>query len=367
MKAGAMRIWWALVVSSGISLPSASLAQDGQPGPALGRAGIARELGVPFPTFPSDNPPREAVVTLGRKLFFDKRLSRKNTVSCATCHDPNYGFADRHSVSVGSEGRSGSRNSPSVLNSAFVEPLMWDGKPKTLEGQSFLPFESREELDLPVNEAVAKLKRQGYAEEFKAVFGREINRDDLSKALANYQRSLLAGNSPFDRFLFLKDEKAVPEAAKRGFETFLRVKCDECHLVMTPGLHPFGLKMALFTDNKFHNLGVGTDGTQPDPGRYAVTGVPSDWGAFKTPNLRNVALTAPYFHDGSATTLMQVIEHYERGGKANKYLDRAIRPLVLTPEEKQDLVAFLESLTSSSIERYAQEEARSDGRPLERQ
>jgi cytochrome c peroxidase len=344
------------VVLGFILLLGAASVRDGQAAPVADANAGFRELGIPFPVSPPDNPPRSAVIDLGRRLFFDKRLSRSNSVSCATCHDPNHGFADSHPVSVGSEGRSGSRNSPTVVNSAFVEPLMWDGRAGSLEAQTTLAFQSREEFDLPLNEAAAKLRRQGYDEQFKEAFGRGLTEGDLSKALAAYERSLLAGDSPFDRFVFRKDDEAISPAAKHGFDVFLTVKCDECHLIMTPGLHPFALKVASFTDNEFHNLGIGTDKSEPDPGRYAITGIASDWGAFKTPSLRNVALTAPYFHDGSAATLMQVIEFYERGGKRNQYLDKAIRPLVLTLEEKQDLIAFLESLTSSSIERFAHEE-----------
>jgi cytochrome c peroxidase len=353
-----VRIGSALSIVLGCALVSsgAAIARNRTPPPSADGGGVVRELGLPYPSFPPDNPPRQAVIALGRKLFFDKRLSRQNSVSCATCHDPQYGFADPHPVSVGSEGRSGQRNSPSVLNSAFTDLLMWDGKGRTLEEQTLFPFESHVELDLPVNEAVAKLARQGYSDEFRAAFGRDV--DDLVKALSTYERTLLAGDSPFDRFLFGKDEHAIPAAARRGFATFLRVKCDQCHLIMTPGIHPFGLKMALFTDNKFHNLGVGTEEKEPDPGRYALTGVATEWAAFKTPSLRNVALTAPYFHDGSKATLMEVIEFYDRGGTPNPYLDQAIRPLSLTPEDKQDLVAFLVSLTSHSIGRYANEESK---------
>jgi cytochrome c peroxidase len=317
-----------------------------------------RALGLPCPTFPPDNAPSQAAIELGRRLFFDKRLSRTNSVSCATCHDPSHGFADPHKVSIGVEAREGSRNSPTVLNAAFVEPLMWDGKAATLEDQSLIPFQSREEFDLSVNDLVAKLTRQGYSNEFKAAFGRDVNTADLAKALASYQRSLTAGDSAFDRYVFSKDQTALSNSAKRGFEVFLESRCDACHLVMTPGLHPFALKNALFTDNKFHNLGVGTDAPKPDGGRYALTGDPADWGAFKTPSLRNVALTAPYFHDGSAATLMDVIDLYERGGTPNKRLDREIRPFTLTPEDKRDLVAFLDSLTSSSVPQLAQEESK---------
>jgi cytochrome c peroxidase len=336
--------------------------RDGQGATLDEESYITPSLGLPFPVFPSDNPPSLGKIRLGRRLFFDKRLSRDNSVSCATCHDPNYGFADPHAVSVGPEGRSGHRNAPTVLNAAFFEPMMWDGRARSLEEQALLPFESPVEFDLPIREAEAKLRRQGYSEDFKTVFGRDVNAQDLAHALATYQRSLLAGDSPFDRFLFRKEEKAISSAAKRGFDTFLRAKCDACHLVMTPHLHPFGLRTVLFTDNKFHNLGVGTDQKDVDPGRYAITGEAADWGAFRTPSLRNVALTAPYFHDGSARTLAEVVEFYDRGGKPNRYLDKGIQPLNLSPQDKGDMVAFLESLTSTLVADYTQEETKTDCR-----
>jgi cytochrome c peroxidase len=178
-----------------------------------------------------------------------------------------------------------------------------------------LAFQSLFELDLPVDQAVARLKRFGYSAKFFEAYGTDVTVESLAKALATYERTLVAGDSPFDRFLFEKDDEAISKAAKQGFETFLRVRCDSCHLVMTPGLHPFGMHTVLFSDGKFHNLGVGTDQGHPDPGREEVTRDPQDWGAFRTPSLRNVALRAPYFHDGSAATLMDVVEFYNLGVK----------------------------------------------------
>src|SRR5262249_15942100 len=152
---------------------------------------------------------------LGRRLFFDKRLSRDNTVSCATCHDPGYGFADPHPVSIGPQGRAGHRNSPSVLNAAFTEPLMWDGRAASLEEQVLLPFASGVEFDLPVADAVAKLIRQGYSEPFRRVFGVDVNAADLARAIAAYERSLIAADSPFDAFLFRHDGSAITASAQR--------------------------------------------------------------------------------------------------------------------------------------------------------
>lgn len=329
----------------------------GLAGPIRGAFEVPISLGLPPLISPSDNPITPEKVTLGRKLFFDKRLSSDNSISCATCHDPGYGFADPHAVSVGVKGRHGERNSHTVLNVAFMSPLMWDGRAATLEEQSLLPFLSPNEFDLPPAMAVEKLRRQGYSSLFQQAFGEDVSVGNLAKALAAYQRSLAAGDSPFDRFLFLKDTNAISVEARRGFDVFLQAKCDACHLIMTPGLHPFGLKHVIFADGKFHNLGVGADkekGSQ-DAGRYDVTGDNADWGRFRTPTLRNVALTAPYFHDGSAATLADVVEFYDKGGKPNRNLDPALIPLKLSAQQKQDLVRFLESLTTSGADQLFRE------------
>lgn len=165
----------------------------------------------------------------------------------------------------------------------------------------------------------------------------------------------LAGDSPFDRYLFKKQPTAISPGAQRGFRVFLAAKCDSCHLIMTEGLHPFALKYVVFTDGKFHNLGVDSAKSNPDPGLYAITGNPEDWGRFRTPTLRNITLTAPYFHDGSAASLADVVEFYNKGGVKNRNLDPALRPLNLSTEEKQDLILFLESLTTSGVSELEQE------------
>jgi len=317
-----------------------------------------RSLGVPVCVPPEDNPLTAEKVDLGRELFFDKRLSRDNTISCATCHDPTAGFADPHPLSIGPKGRAGERNSMTVLNVAYLENLMWDGRASSLEQQVLMPFDSPAEFDLPVEKAVLKLRRQGYSPAFQKVFGEDVTAKNLALAIAAYERYLIAGDSPFDRYLFRNDTQAISDSARRGFDVFLEAKCDTCHLVMTPGLHPFALKNAIFTDHKFHNLGIGMDQKQPDPGRFALTGDAADWGRFRTPTLRNVALTAPYFHDGSAATLADVVDVYDKGGKPNRNLDPTLQPLKLTEQQKHDLVSFLESLTSSRAKELAVEESR---------
>jgi len=319
------------------------------------RGAVSRSLGLPPVISPTDNPMTSEKVALGRKLFFDKRLSEDNSISCATCHDPSYGFSDPHAVSIGVKGRSGERNSHTVLNIAYMAPLMWDGRAATLEEQSLLPFASPSEFDFPVEEAVVKLRQQGYSDLFKRAFGEDISVSNLAKALAVYERSLTAGDSSFDRYLFLKDTNAISAEARNGFDVFLEAKCDACHLIMTPGLHPFALSYAVFTDGKFHNLGVDADKKNQDPGRYAITREKEDWGRFRTPTLRNVALTSPYFHDGSAATLADVVEFYDRGGKPDRNLDPAIRPLHLSSTQKRELVRFLESLTSNRVAELSKE------------
>lgn len=319
-----------------------------------------RLLGLPSVVEPPGNQSNAAQIALGRKLFFDKRLSVDNSISCATCHDPSYGFADPHSVSVGVKARHGERNSPTLLNVAFMPSLMWDGRAASLEEQAKLAFETPAEFDLPIDDAVSKLKRQGYSDLFQSAFGQDVTPVTITKALASYERTLLAGDSPFDRFIFQKDESAISREAERGFRVFLAAKCDSCHLIMTEGLHPFALKYIVFTDGKFHNLGVDAEKPNPDPGLYAITGSVEDWGRFRTPTLRNVGLTAPYFHDGSAATLKDVVEFYNKGGVKNRNLDPALKPLNLSEAQKQDLVSFLESLTSTGLRDLEREAGAAD-------
>ena len=327
-----------------VSLVLVAAAFPARVGPSTERC----TLGLPPFVAPSTDSVSADRIAIGRALFFDKRLSSDNSVACATCHDPRAAFSDPHARSVGVKGRAGERNSNTLLNVAFMEPLMWDGKAASLEEQSLLPFLSPTEFDLPPEDAVIKLRRQGYSELFKRAFGEDVSVTTLGEALAAYQRTLLAGDSPFDRYLFAHDETAISDDAKRGFAVFLQSKCDACHLIMTEGLHPFSMKHVMFTDLKFHNLGVDAGKPAPDAGRYDVTADPADWGRFRTPTLRNVSRTAPYFHDGSATTLEDVIEFYDRGGGENRNLDPAMKPLRLTSNDKRDLVRFLETLTTDS-------------------
>jgi len=330
--------------------------------------GIPRDIWEIF--VPPDNPITPEKVELGRKLYFDKRLSVDNTVSCATCHDPKFAFTDGKKVSEGVKGQKGARNAPTVLNAMFFEEQFWDGRAKTLEEQAKQPIINPIEMGMPDHDAVVK-KLKGipeYVDAFKKVFGGEITIDRIAQAIAAFERTLLTGNSPFDRFI-AGDQNAISESAKRGWQLFQgKARCITCH--------EFNRSNPFFTDNKYHNIGVAMnqegfaelarkaellvkegkldqrklDELALNPayselGRFLVTFNPKDIGAFKTPTLRDVELTAPYMHDGSEATLLDVIEFYNRGGNENPNLSGEMRPLNLTDQEKQDLVEFLKSLT----------------------
>jgi cytochrome c peroxidase len=286
---------------------------------------------------PENNPLSQAKIELGRKLYFDQRLSKEQNLSCATCHDPDKGFSDARPVSIGIGGQAGGRNAPTVMNRLFSKEQFWDGRAADLEDQALGPVQNPIEMGNTLPAMVDNLKAiQGYAPEFEAAFGSPgITPERVGQAIASYERTVLAGNSPFDRYQ-AGDTKAMSESAVRGLQIFndaQKANCVTCHAGFN------------FTDESYHNLGVGMDKPTPDVGRFGVTKQDVDRGAFKTPTLRNVAQNAPYMHDGSEKTLRDVIELYDRGGKPNKWLSKEIRPLNLTEQEKADLVAFLEALT----------------------
>lgn len=308
---------------------------------------IDTPLGLPPVPIPSDNPPTRETIALGKRLFFSPLLSADSSISCATCHDPAKAFADGKRVSAGIGGKTGKRNAPTVLNAAYNRLQFWDGRAASLEDQASGPMFSPEEMGHSMKGVEARLFADSEIRAmFEAAFGPgPVTLDGVTKALASFQRTLLSGNSPFDRFNFGGDSTALSESARRGFDVFRdpkRGNCVTCHLVEE--------KYALFTDQKFHNLGAGLDpdGAIPDPGRIAQTLQDGDQGAFRTPGLRNVALTAPYMHDGSLKTLKEVVDFYIGGGSSNQFLDKEIRPLRLTRQEREDLIAFLESLTGET-------------------
>ena len=315
-------------------------------GTFLARAGdepypLKAPLGLDEENFiiPKDNPITKAKVALGKQLYFDPRLSVDGTVSCATCHNPALGFSNGLPFGVGIKGQKGNRNTPTVINRIFSTLQFWDGRAASLEEQALGPIQNPIEMGFTLEGVVKRLNGiKGYREQFRKVFGTDVTADGIAKAIAAFERTLISGDSPFDRYEFGGDEKALSPAAKRGLEIFRgKGNCASCHAGPN------------FTDERFHNLGVGFDKPNPDLGRYNVTKKEEDKGAFKTPTLRDVALTAPYMHDGSLKTLEEVIEFYNKGGIKNPYLDKEIKPLNLTEQEKKDLVAFLKALTGRPI------------------
>jgi cytochrome c peroxidase len=288
---------------------------------------------------PADNPLTVAKVDLGKKLYFDPRLSVDGTLSCATCHNPTFGFSNGVQFSPGHKGQLGDRNSPTVINRLYSTVQFWDGRAASLEEQALGPVQNPVEMANTLDGMIANLSKvSGYKPEFKKAFGtEEITPDRVAKAIASFERTLLSANSPFDRFQE-GEANAISESAKRGFAVFMgKGACNECHPAPN------------FTDEQFHNIGVGMDKENPDLGRFKVTHEEKDKGAFKTPTLRDITETYPYLHDGSAKTLEEVVEIYNRGGTPNPWLDAKIKPLKLTRQEKADLVEFMKTLTCSPI------------------
>jgi len=280
---------------------------------------------------PHDNPLTAAKVVLGKQLYFEPRLSRDNTVSCASCHDPAKGFSNSEQFATGVRNQKGGRNSPTILNAAYSALQFWDGRANELEGQALGPIANPIEMDLPIDEAVKRLNDiPGYKSQFKAVFGTDgATPETLAKALAAFERTILSGDAPYDRFI-AGDTKALSEAAERGKKVFFnKGHCSACHVG------------PVFSDGAFHNIGLGMDKDGADHGRHVVTKVEGDKGSFKTPTLREIGRTGPYMHDGSLKTLEEVVDYYDKGGTPNPYLDEEIFPLKLTAEEKADLVTFL--------------------------
>jgi cytochrome c peroxidase len=295
--------------------------------------------------------PDDQLVLLGQKLFFDARLSGSGTTACASCHGPSYDFADSRPVSISDNGRPGRRNAPSLLDVGVRRPLMWDGKFHTLEEQALSPF-LRGEMGIGVQEALRRVSSdREYVYLFRAALGRPPTEHGMAHALAAFQRTLVSGPSRVDRFL-LNNEPVLARLAFDGFHIFTgRAGCSNCHQLfpMRPNGRAHG--RPLFTDFQFHNLGVGYEpGGFADTGRYGLSRIDAEWGAFRTPPLRNVARTPPYMHDGSLPTLEDVVEFYSAGGRPNPNLSPLIRPLFLDDYEKAALIAFLHCLTDRHYE-----------------
>lgn len=328
---------------------------------------VAAPLGLPELQIPAGNPQSPAKVALGERLFQDRRFSADGRISCASCHQPERAFTDGCSVSVGAAGRPGARNAPTLLNAAYLASQFWDGRRSTLEEQAKEPFLSRNEHGLEGPEQLLRAVRgdADYVRQFAGAFGvaaADISFDQIAAALAAFQRTLLAGDSAFDRYYYGGVASALSPPAERGLALFKgRARCAECHLI--------GKEHALFTDSEFHTLSVGRKKIEKDLaaaatrvaamerrareqtvlqrenlsqlGRFVVTLNPVDIGRFRTPSLRNIAQTAPYMHDGSIETLEAAVdlEIYYRSIEAG-------RPLILTAQEKADLVEFLKALSS---------------------
>lgn len=348
---------------------------------SISLAVMAEPLGLPPVPIPADNPQSPQKIKLGDKLFHDKRFSSTGQVSCATCHDAKKTFTDSPlRVSQGINKLKGTRNAPTVVNSAYFHKLFWDGREPSLEEQSKDPMVNPVEMGLPNHEPVLKIIRTDpdYIKAFKTVFGKsgdQLTMDEVKKAIASFERTLVSGDSPFDHYYFGGDKKAMTTAQIRGFKVFMgQGRCVSCHTVEQD--------QALFTDNRFHNIGIGINQMQKevprlageflkakaqggnvdkavlsDPktsnlGRFAVTEALDDLGSFKTSTLRNIAMTAPYMHDGSLKTLKEVVIHYNNGGvtkkgdRVNDFLSGGIRPLHLNEQQISDLVAFMGALTS---------------------
>jgi len=338
-------------------------------------------LGLPAVQFPENNPQTAEKITLGDKLFNDKRFSATGEVSCATCHDAAKAFTDSPlKVSEGIQGLTGTRNAPTVINSVFFETMFWDGRSPDLEDQALHPFTNPVEMGLKDHQPILDIVRSDpeYTKAFNDVFGKsgdEITMTEVTQAIAAFERTKVSGNSPFDRWYYGGEVDALNAAEKRGFDLFINEgRCVSCHVIEQT--------QALFTDNRFHNIGVGINSIQnnipelageyiaanlsaeevdvkvlsdkrsSELGRFALTTLFDDLGSFKTPTLRNIAATAPYMHDGSLATLRDVVVHYNNGGVTNEgdpvndFLSGGIRPLNLSDQQIDDLVAFMEALTS---------------------
>lgn len=310
-------------------------------------------LGIIEPDLPAGTVLDPRIVELGRKLFFEKRLSKTDSVSCASCHIPDKAFASDSAAMNDAMGNLQRRNAQSVLNSGLLSIYDWDGKASTLEAQLDSVFTPWGDMGLDIAEAIARTENiPDYRLEFKAAFGDEVITSNRFRfALASYQRSLLSGDSRFDDFLFGGNLEALTVEERNGWELFIgKASCISCHDVFHPSVNSLGGGIAIFTDQRFHNLGIGYElGVMRDVGRFEVTRKREDWGAFRTPGLRNVALTSPYMHDGSLRSLDEVVELYNRGGNQNPNLSPGIRPLHLTSKEIRELVAFLHTLTDQNL------------------
>ena len=376
--AGARSFSWSFEMPMEAQIPHATAIPAAGP---LASPKSLKQIGVPveatLAAVPADNPQTPEKIALGEKLFFDGRLSVDGTVACSTCHDPALAFTDGRPVSIGVKGRLGQRNSPTILNALYNDTQFWDGRAKTLEEQAALPITNPSEMGQPtLGAAVAQIAAvKEYEQAFRNVFGRPINGTDLVRAIASYERTQFSFDSPFDHFM-AGERKAISDSAKQGWDLFnTRARCNKCHALNENKRDP-----TFFIDKDFHNIGIGIirhnvvalackaeqeidSGKIIDVdqaaiqsetsvvGRFLVTKQEKDIASFKTPSLRNVLVTAPYFHDGSQATLWDVVDHYNHGdGLKDPWLDEDMQPLALSESEIDDVVAFLATLTSAQYQ-----------------
>jgi cytochrome c peroxidase len=293
-------------------------------------------LGLPKLPVPADNPMTKEKVELGKMLYFDKRVSKDGTISCATCHDPQKGWAEHDPTSTGIRQQKGGRNSPTVINAAYATAQFWDGRAPTLEAQAVGPVANPIEMGHSMDAVVENFSKiPGYQARFQKVFGTGVTEKGFAQAIAAFERTVLSGDSPYDQFKAGK-KTAMSDTQQRGMKTFEKAGCANCH------------EAPMFSNYKYDNAGVGIDGPKPDEGRKAVTKEDEDMGAFRVPSLRDVASTAPYFHDGSAKTLDEAVALMAAGGNDNPHRSGdfdAVREAKLTAQDQKDIVEFLKALS----------------------
>lgn len=336
-------IAWAVTATAQEGPTAPSLFPQEAPQPPLGL--------LPVIFWPEDNPYSAPKAELGRLLYFDTRLSSDGSVSCASCHSPEATFTDNLPVSVGISQQKGGRSAPTVINRGFTTLQFWDGRVGSLEDQAKGPLANPlemtadKEADAAHTSVVGRIRKiPGYASLFDKAFGPgEITIDHVAKAIATFERCVMSGNSPYDRYK-AGDETAMNPEQVRGMKLFFgRAACDACHLGFN------------FSDESFVNIGIGYDPTTrkfADVGRAQISGKEADTGAFKTPTLREIAGTGPYMHDGSLATLDEVVAHYDKGGLPNPYIDQRMKPLKFTEQERRELVSFLQALSGEGWQRY---------------
>jgi cytochrome c peroxidase len=332
MKRNQIR-WLFLVLVAAVGLLTPFLPAHGQVGPLIIPLGLDRNMPVP-----KDNPITPEKIALGKRLFNDRRLSSDETVSCETCHDPQHAFSDQRMAALGIYGRHGTRRVPRLINRGYGLAFFWDGRASSLEEQALQPIANPNEMGMTVDEAVQRIKADpSYRRDFKRAFKSRPNSQNVAQALASYVRSLLSGNSAYDRYVN-GDPTALSAGQQRGLELFRgKANCIACH--SGPN----------FTDEKFHNTGIGWRGNSfDDDGRFAVTHNEADRGAFKTPTLRDVADSAPYTHQGRLSTLKDLMDFYDAGGNPNPNLDPQLHPLHLSEQEKKDVIDFLGALNGTA-------------------